>query len=68
MSQEVKVTVKSTGETYVGIPVSEGPATYRLLLTWPYKDGGRVQAIPLNDIDSIESVDPGPLREEPETI
>lgn len=68
MSQEVRVTVKSNGESYVGIPVSEGPATYRLLLTWPYKAGGRVKAIPLDDIDSIDPVAPGPLSEEPETI
>jgi hypothetical protein len=68
MSQEVKVTLKSTGQAYVGIPVSEGPATYRLLLTWPYKAGGRVEAIPLEDIESIDLVDPGPLSDEPKTI
>lgn len=68
MSQEVKVTLKSDGESYVGIPVSEGPETFRLLLTWPYESGGQIKAIPLEDIASVDAVDPGPLNEEPETL
>lgn len=68
MAQQVKVTLDSDGSSHFGIPISEGPGVYRLLLTWPYKLDGRVKEIPLEDIRSVEEVEAGPRGEEPEPV
>lgn len=46
--------------TRVGIPICEGPATYRLMLTWPDEREGRIIEIPREDIESIAIADERP--------
>lgn len=65
---EIKVTTKEEegpNRTYVGMEVSTGPGTFRLVLTWPYERGGRIVEIPLGKIDSVTQVEPRAMGEEP---
>jgi hypothetical protein len=45
-------------QTRVGIPVCTGPASYRLLVTWPERNEGRIIEIPRDEIESISEVEP----------
>lgn len=53
------VHLKSRGDdmTRVGIPICSGPATYRLMLTWPEEREGRIIEIPHSDIESISEAE-----------
>ncbi len=57
---EQVIEVKKDGrtQTRVGIPVCTGPASYRLLVTWPERNEGRIIEIPRDEIESISEVDP----------
>lgn len=59
---------RSDGTSHVGITVSQGPATYRLLLTRPYLDEGQIVEIPLEEIESIEQAREGPLDQPPKMV
>lgn len=52
-------------ETHVGIPICEGPGQFRMVLTRPYHDAGRIIEIPREVIASVEVVAPGSLGETP---
>ncbi|MFZ0627590.1 MAG: hypothetical protein WAN34_13935 [Acidimicrobiia bacterium] len=41
----------------VGVTVSEGPLTYRVLVTDPYRQQGRILEIPHEEIECIERID-----------
>lgn len=49
----------------VGIPVCTGPASYRLLVTWPERNEGRIIEIPRDEIESISEVDTRPRGRTP---
>lgn len=59
---------KSDGTCHVGITVSKGPGTYRLLLTRPYCDEGQVIEIPLEEIVEVDQAREGPLEEPPKMV
>jgi hypothetical protein len=52
-------------ETHIGITICEGPGQFRMILTRPYHDAGRIIEIPREDITSIEAIAPGNLGESP---
>ena len=52
-------------ETRVGIPVCTGPASYRLLVTWPDRNEGRIIEIPRDEIESISEVGARPRGRPP---
>ena len=52
-------------ETHIGITICEGPGQFRMVLTHPYHEAGRIIEIPREDIVSIEPVAPGNLGETP---
>lgn len=66
---EQVIQVKRDGRmlTRVGIPVCTGPASYRLLVTWPERNEGRIIEIPRDEIESISEVDSRPRGRSPQT-
>jgi hypothetical protein len=52
-------------ETHIGITICEGPGQFRMVLTRPYHDAGRIIEIPRDEITSIEPVAPGNLGDSP---
>lgn len=68
MDRVVKITTRADGTTHIGLPVSDGPKTYRLVLAWPYKDEGRIVEIPLRDIESVNEAKLGPMKEKPKIL
>jgi hypothetical protein len=52
-------------ETRVGITICEGPGQFRMVLTRPYHEAGRIIEIPREDITSIKPVAPGNLGDTP---
>jgi len=52
-------------ETHIGITICEGPGQFRMVLTRPYHEAGRIIEIPREDIISIAPVAPGNLGETP---
>ena len=52
-------------QTRVGIPVCTGPASYRLLVTWPERSKGRIIEIPRDEIESISEVGTRPRGRQP---
>jgi hypothetical protein len=62
----VKVTTKDPDRTYIGLEVSAGPGTMRVLLTWPYERAAEVVEVPLEQVESVTEVDEfHPLGEMP---
>lgn len=64
---EAMVETVEDGKTRVrtGTTVCEGPENYRLVLTRPYHEAGRVIEIPRSYIRSVKAVKPGPLGDDP---
>lgn len=54
--------------TRVGIPVCTGPAVYRLLVTWPERNEGRIIEIPREEIESISEADVRPRGRPPRVV
>jgi hypothetical protein len=52
-------------ETHIGIAICEGPQKFRMVLTRPYHEAGRIIEIPREDISSIEPLAPGSLGDTP---
>ncbi len=67
---EAMVTSHEDGRTHtrIGLTICEGPGRFRMILTRPYHDVGRIVEIPRQEIDSIESVAPGNLGDTPAPI
>ena len=61
------VELKKQGESMrrVGVPVCKGPATYRLMLTWPEEREGRIIEIPHDEIEAILPANERARGEEP---
>lgn len=62
--------VKSRGEDddteiHVGLTICEGPGSFRLVLTRPYHEAGRIVEIPRKSIESVTPVASRALGEEP---
>jgi hypothetical protein len=55
-------------ETRVGIPVCTGPASYRLLVTWPERNEGRIIEIPRDEIESISEAGARPRGRPPRIV
>jgi hypothetical protein len=67
-AMETMITTDEDGEsqTHVGITICEGPGRFRMVLTRPYHEAGRIIEIPREKISSIEPVAPGSFGETPE--
>lgn len=68
MEAMVKTSEDGEGQTLVGITICRGPGRFRMVLTRPYHEAGRIVEIPRQDIASIEPVAPGVLGEIPAPI
>jgi hypothetical protein len=66
MERAIEVKDGNDIKTHIGLTVCEGPLTYRLMLTRPYQEEGRIIEIPIESIESISDVGWGPLGEAPE--
>jgi len=66
MERAIEVKDGDEVKTHIGLTVCEGPVTYRLMLTRPYQEEGRIIEIPHESIESISDVTWGPLGEAPE--
>jgi hypothetical protein len=64
---EQVIQLKRDGKTEirVGIPVCTGPASYRLLVTWPERNEGQIVEIPRDEIESISEADTRPRGRPP---
>lgn len=71
MAEEQRaVRVNEDGEVELrfGFEISDGPETYRLLITHPIAKEGAIEEIPRKSIESISRAKPGPRGELPEII
>lgn len=57
MSEQVRIQRTNGEPDAVGVTVSEGPLTYRVLVTDPYRQQGRILEIPHEEIECIERID-----------
>lgn len=55
-------------EVHVGITICEGPGRYRMVLTRPFHEQGRIVEIPVDEIASIQSVEPTALGVPPTPV
>lgn len=65
MESMVKTKENGSSQTLVGITICRGPGRFRMVLTRPYHEAGRIVEIPHQDIESVEAVAPGPLGDTP---
>jgi hypothetical protein len=65
MEAVVETLEEGQRRVHTGITVCEGPGTYRLVLTRPYHEAGRVVEIPRSEIRSIREISPGALGDAP---
>lgn len=68
MEKKLEVEADAGRKTHFGIPVCEGPRTYRLLITWPYDQVGEIVEVPVDMVTSISDVEAGRLGSEPEVV
>lgn len=68
MIMESMVTTEEDGtsQVHVGITICEGPGRYRMVLTRPFSAQGQIIEIPVEEIESIETVEATPLGQEPQ--
>ncbi len=67
---ESMVTSEEDGisQVHVGITICEGPGRYRMVLTRPFSDQGQIVEIPVDEIESVETVESTPLGKEPQHV
>ena len=65
MESIVKTQDDGKSTSHVGITICRGPGRYRMVLTRPYHEAGRIIEIPTDEIASIEPISPGALGESP---
>lgn len=58
--QAIEVADGNSIKTKIGIEISDGPKTYRLLLTRPLSKEGFVEEIAVEAIQAIHPLQPGP--------
>ncbi len=68
MERVVKIVIKDNGPDRIGIPISKGPGTFRLMITWPYMDEGQIAEVPLENIERIDEAIQGPMKKSPKTV
>lgn len=68
MERVTRIVTKDNGPDRIGIPITEGPGTFRLMVTWPYKDEGRIAEVPLENVERIEEAVQGPMKRPPRTV
>lgn len=64
----IRVDAEGENEVIFGIEISDGPKTYRLLITHPIAKEGLIEEIPRDSIESIATAKPGPRRQQPEIV
>jgi hypothetical protein len=65
MESMVKTREDGKTETHVGLMICKGPGRFRMVLTRPYHEAGRIVEIPREEITSIDAVAPGTFGETP---
>lgn len=65
MEAMVKTEDDGISRTHVGITICRGPGRFRMVLTRPYHEAGRIVEVPRDDIASIQTVAHGVLGETP---
>lgn len=65
MESMVKTREDGQTATRIGLTICKGPGRFRMVLTRPYHEAGRVVEIPREEITSIEAVAPGNIGETP---
>jgi hypothetical protein len=65
MEAMIKTRDGDVTETHIGLTICEGPNQFRMVLTRPYHEAGRIIEIPREDIASIELLAPGTLGDTP---
>jgi hypothetical protein len=65
MESIVKTQDDGKSTSHVGVTICSGPGRYRMVLTRPYHEAGRIIEIPTDEIASIEPIQPGALGESP---
>lgn len=71
MTEEERAVEVSDGEELtlrIGITVSDGPETYRLMLTRPLDKEGHIEEIPRESIEAIHEIESGPRGGPPEIV
>ena len=58
MQEKVRIRRKGDAPDVVGISVSEGPEVFRVLVTDPYHQQGRIAEVPHDDIESVDRLGP----------
>lgn len=66
--QAVEVRGEGGPKLKVGIQIADGPETYRLMLTRPLDKEGFIVEIPLETIEDIYEIEPGPRGAPPEIV
>jgi len=64
----VEVSGEHAPDLKVGIQIANGPETYRLMLTRPLDKEGRIVEIPLEAIEDIHEIEPGPRGAPPQIV
>lgn len=54
--------------THYGVPVCKGPGMYRLMVTWPTSDEGKIIEIPCSQIRDIAAVQSATRGEMPRVL
>lgn len=65
MESMVTTEDKGSSRVHIGITICQGPGRYRMVLTRPYNEQGQIVEIPVDEIESIETIEPAPLGTEP---
>lgn len=54
--------------THFGVPICKGPGMYRMMVTWPAAEEGRIVEIPRAQIQEISPAQPGARGEMPRVL
>ena len=57
MPEQVRIRRNNGEPDAIGITVSEGPLTYRVLVTDPFRQQGRIIEIPHEEIECVERIE-----------
>ena len=63
-----KVFEAKGGQRILGLCISDGPKTYRIMLTWPFDKAGNIVELPRCDVTEIKAIGSVPLREKADLI
>ena len=63
-----KVFEANDGHRILGLCISDGPKTCRIMLTWPFDKIGNVVELPTSDVTEVRAIGSVPLREKADLI